>query len=228
MTRTLLGGLLTILCAVTAAQADYLIQLKSGTAYEVGAYREERGMIWFSLHGGEVGVSKQDILRITPLAEPAAAGREVRPRETPPEPVRAPAMEAAAEPAAPTAEVPTPRPPAGEAGEEGPKDTEPPRVVSTSPKDGEMLFAQLFQYPIPISVTFSEPMDQKSVEEAFQIDPPEQGTFAWSGNSVTFTPSTWSLSFQTTVIIGTGAKDLAGNPLAAPFTFSFGKVLPGR
>ncbi len=127
-----------------------------------------------------------------------------------------------------SAAVPTPRPPAGEAGEEEPKDTEPPRVVSTSPKDGEMLFAQMFQYPIPISVIFSEPMDQKSVEEAFQIDPPEQGAFTWSANTVTFTPSTWSLSFQTTVTIGTGAKDLAGNPLSAPFTFSFGKVLPGR
>ncbi|MBI5379301.1 MAG: Ig-like domain-containing protein [Nitrospirae bacterium] len=226
MTRKLLVGFLMVFCAVTAAQADYLIQLKSGVSYEVGAYREERGMIWFTLHGGEVGVPKQDVSRITPLAEPR---REIRLRETPQEPVRAPAPEGTGEPSASTPAAPAPG--NGEVGggkEEGTRDTEPPRVVSTSPKDGEMLFAQMFQYPIPISVTFSEPMDQKSVEEAFQIDPPEQGTVAWSGNSVTFTPSTWSLSFQTTVTVGTGAKDQAGNPLAAPFTFSFGKVLPGR
>jgi hypothetical protein len=219
-------SVLAVCCLADTAQADYLIQLKSGVSYEVGAYREERGMIWFSLHGGEVGISKQDVSRISPLAEPR---REIRVRETPQEPVRASAPEGTGEPSASTPAAPATEGAGEGAGkEEGPKDTEPPRVVSTSPKDGEMLFAQMFQYPIPITVNFSEPMDQKSVEEAFQIDPPEQGTFGWSGNSVTFTPSTWSLSFQTTVTIGTGAKDLAGNPLAAPFTFSFGKVLPGR
>jgi len=90
----------------------------------------------------------------------------------------------------------------------------------------------------PIRVTFSEPMDQASVEAAYASAdlPADQVTFAWSpdGKVLTITsmaplayaegagtdptmvtPKTFSIT------IGSSATDLAGNALAAPLDLSF-------
>jgi hypothetical protein len=89
-----------------------------------------------------------------------------------------------------------------------------------------------------LEVTFSEPMNQASVEAAYASDdlPAEQVTFAWSsdGTTLTITPAAplayaegagvnpATVAAKTyTITIGSGARDLAGNPLAAPMELSF-------
>ncbi|MCD6569655.1 MAG: Ig-like domain-containing protein, partial [Deltaproteobacteria bacterium] len=93
----------------------------------------------------------------------------------------------------------------------------PPTIVNTSP-------AHESRAPISteISVIFSEAMDHASVESAFDIDPYVSGTFSWSENTMIFTPDedlTPDISY--TVTIDTSAQDLAGNPLASPYSWSF-------
>ena len=75
-----------------------------------------------------------------------------------------------------------------------------------------------------IVITFSEPMDQASVEAAFSITPDMNGAFTWSADSrtLTFTPER-ALDPSTTygVFVDSGARDAAGNPLSGAYTFSF-------
>ncbi len=75
-----------------------------------------------------------------------------------------------------------------------------------------------------IQVTFSEPMDQSSVQQAFQITPDINGGFSWSADSrvMTFTPAR-ELQAGTPyfVVIDMRAKDLAGNSILQPKSFGF-------
>ena len=73
---------------------------------------------------------------------------------------------------------------------------EPPTVVSTDPKDGDGVRYFLYQFPRPISVTFSKEMDRDSVERAFSTSPALEGTFSWSENTVTLTPSSYPLTYE--------------------------------
>ncbi|MDI6886381.1 MAG: choice-of-anchor D domain-containing protein, partial [archaeon] len=98
-------------------------------------------------------------------------------------------------------------------------DTTPPTIISVSPADGATDVA----VSTTISATFSEAMNTAaSVEAAFSIAPSVAGTFSWAGNTMTFTPGA-NLAYITiyTVTIGTGAQDLAGNPLTSAYTWSF-------
>ncbi len=93
-----------------------------------------------------------------------------------------------------------------------------PSVISTAPANGS-LSVDLY---MPVSVTFSESMDQASVEASFSVVPAVAGAFSWSGSTVVFTPfSALSESMTYTVTIGVGAEDIAGTALAAPYAFSF-------
>jgi hypothetical protein len=78
-----------------------------------------------------------------------------------------------------------------------------------------------------ITVTFSEAMNHASAEGAFSIAPPVAGSFSWSGDMMVFTPDA-DLECNTThhVTIGTGAMDLAGNSLEAPFIWEFATAPP--
>lgn len=73
-----------------------------------------------------------------------------------------------------------------------------------------------------ISIGFSEAMNQQSVQAAFLSQPAINCNWVWRGNTADCT-STGYLQQLTnyTLTIGTGAKDTAGNPLAAPYQFSF-------
>jgi outer membrane protein assembly factor BamB len=86
----------------------------------------------------------------------------------------------------------------------------PPTVQTISPPD------HAFDIPITstIRVTFSEPMNQTSVEEAFSISPALQGSILWLGETMEFTPIQ-ELNFETKyeIKISTLAKDLVGNTL---------------
>lgn len=105
-------------------------------------------------------------------------------------------------------------------------DTTPPTIITVSPVDGSL------RVPLssPLSITFSEAMDQASVEAAFSGNPAlPAGTFSWTGNTMTFTPGTAMGEFTPyTITVGTGAKDLEGNSLAAPLTFSWKTALLHR
>ena len=72
-----------------------------------------------------------------------------------------------------------------------------------------------------ITVNFSEAMNQSSVRSAFSTNPVTNGTFAWNGNNMTYTPS--NLAYNTTynVTVGTGVMDLAGNNMLLPYYWEF-------
>ncbi|MDO9538290.1 MAG: Ig-like domain-containing protein, partial [Thermoplasmata archaeon] len=93
-----------------------------------------------------------------------------------------------------------------------------PYVISCYPSDGAMNVSRT----TPINVTFSEPMDKASAEAAFSISPFASGSFSWDGNTMTYTLNS-ELAPETTynITIGTGAKDLAGNNMAAPHSWQF-------
>ena len=102
-------------------------------------------------------------------------------------------------------------------------DTIAPQVVSRSPT------GSLSGSPTALVIMFSEPMNTSSVEGALQIRPSLTSTFSWSNGSRTLTVQLLgSLPPGTTytVTVGTGAKDLAGNPMAQASVFTFATPPP--
>jgi hypothetical protein len=100
------------------------------------------------------------------------------------------------------------------------QDKIPPTVVQTSPAD------QAANVPpnSKVVVTFSEPMDKPSAENAFGLNPAATGASAWdaTGSVMTFTPGApLQTNTQYTATVGTGAKDVAGNAMAAAKTWAF-------
>ncbi len=97
-------------------------------------------------------------------------------------------------------------------------DTIAPQVTSSTP------VGNLSASPTAIRVTFSEPMNESSVETAFSLAPVVAGTFVWSNGSttLTFQPSQ-PLAAGTTyaVVIDNRGKDAAGNALAQSDVFTF-------
>lgn len=66
-----------------------------------------------------------------------------------------------------------------------------------------------------IEVTFSEPVDQASAQQAFRIEPPLDGSFTWSGPTLTFTPAErLPLETDFSVHLEPGVRDVAGNTMA--------------
>jgi fibronectin type 3 domain-containing protein len=104
----------------------------------------------------------------------------------------------------------------------GDQDTVPPTISSCSPANGATGIA----IGTTIGMTFSEAMNQGSVEAGFsfsQAGSPLTGSFSWGSTSaMTFTPSSL-LSFSTDYVIklSTSAKDLAGNALTSSFSSQF-------
>ncbi|MFZ5468255.1 MAG: Ig-like domain-containing protein [Myxococcota bacterium] len=99
-----------------------------------------------------------------------------------------------------------------------------PTVLNTSPANN----AAGVPSTTNISVTFSEPMNRASAQGAFSATPAVSCTFTWDSSSklMTCQPQS-SLGGDTSysVRIATGAQDVAGNALAADFTFFFRTAL---
>jgi alpha-tubulin suppressor-like RCC1 family protein len=103
-----------------------------------------------------------------------------------------------------------------------PPDTTPPTVFSISPEDGSFGV----DVAIVVTATFSEAMDSSTINETSFI---LEGS-AVSG-TVTYDPATYSATFTPdavlshnhtyTATLSTAITDLAGNPLSAPYTWSF-------
>ncbi|MFZ3168839.1 MAG: PGF-pre-PGF domain-containing protein [Candidatus Methanoperedens sp.] len=92
----------------------------------------------------------------------------------------------------------------------------PPQVIGNAPNGTDVPVTTV------ISVNFSKPMNQASVQSAFSTSPATAGSFSWSGNNMTFTPDS-NLTYSTTynVTVGTAAADLAGNNMAVPYKWNF-------
>jgi uncharacterized repeat protein (TIGR02543 family) len=74
----------------------------------------------------------------------------------------------------------------------------------------------------PITISFSEAMNQESVQSAFYTSPATIGCFRWTGNTMAYTPGSNLVSDTTyTVTVGTGATDLTGNNLQSPYSWQF-------
>jgi hypothetical protein len=101
-------------------------------------------------------------------------------------------------------------------------DTTPPAVSSVSPLDGATGVA----VNASPAATFNEPVDPLTVTTAtFTLrngTTPVAGTVSASGGVATFRPaSPLANSTAYTATLATGIRDLAGNPLAAPYTWTF-------
>ncbi|MDY6966369.1 MAG: LamG-like jellyroll fold domain-containing protein [Halobacteriota archaeon] len=98
----------------------------------------------------------------------------------------------------------------------GGDDTTPPTITDNSPTGTDVAIET------DISVTFNESMNTTSAENSFEISPSASGSFSWSGNEMTFDPTS-DLSYEQTytVAIGTGAEDMAGNNLESEYSWNF-------
>ena len=103
-------------------------------------------------------------------------------------------------------------------------DTTAPSITSVSPAH----LAVGVLRNTKVAIAFSEPMDTASVQSAFSLSDdisPVAGTFNWSGNTLTFAPS--SLLSRITLYtekVSSSAQDLAGNAMTADFELSFTTV----
>lgn len=109
----------------------------------------------------------------------------------------------------------------GPLGVAGP-DLTPPTVVSVSPADGLTNVARSTN----VAATFSEAMNQASVQGAFSLRDPGAnvvaGAFSWNGNTLTFNPAAdLAQSTTYTARITTAANDLAGNALQSDKIWTF-------
>ena len=75
-----------------------------------------------------------------------------------------------------------------------------------------------------VEVAFSEAVDRASAEAAFAIEPMLEGSFSWSGATLTFTPADpLPLESAFTVVLAAGVRDVSGNQTQAgaePFAFT--------
>jgi Bacterial Ig-like domain/Right handed beta helix region/FG-GAP repeat len=104
----------------------------------------------------------------------------------------------------------------------GALDTTPPTVISTTPANN----ATNLPLSTTISATFSEAMDPATLTTAtFTLSTggnPVAGAIGYAGSTATFTPtSALTMGASYTATITTGAKDLAGNPLASDYSWQF-------
>jgi hypothetical protein len=96
-----------------------------------------------------------------------------------------------------------------------------PSVSAVTPSSGTV------DLHAAVLITFAQAMNQASVEKGFQIasnvdiDPGIAGQFAWSGNTLTFTPTSWLAGRKYSLAVN-NAVDALGNALYTPVTATFG------
>lgn len=111
----------------------------------------------------------------------------------------------------------------GTGGTPPPPDSTPPTIDSVSPAGGATGVSTGTQ----VAVGFSEPMNLSQTEAAFSLvragdGAPVAGSFAWSGNTLTFTPSApLAAATDYRARVTTGARDAAGNALASERVWTF-------
>ncbi len=102
------------------------------------------------------------------------------------------------------------------AGETLPAPDEPFTFAASSPVVSFSPSGQSVHVSEPLKVTFDRPMDQEATTAALLIGPTTEGTTAWDGNTLTFTPTDgWETSSDYTVTLTIDAADAAGRPVLA-------------
>ena len=91
------------------------------------------------------------------------------------------------------------------------------RVTGTSPGNG----ATEVGLSSGIKITFDQEVDHTSAEANFRVSPSINGSFSWSGNSMTFKPGGLKMATKYSVKISAGIKSVYGLPLAADYSSSF-------
>ncbi|MCL5996127.1 MAG: Ig-like domain-containing protein, partial [Chloroflexi bacterium] len=96
-----------------------------------------------------------------------------------------------------------------------------PVMVDREPVQGEEL-----QLDKPVVLTFDQPMDRSSVEQALQIEPRVDGTFDWTrDNVVSFKPAqNWERAQRYSLSLSDTAKSTKGLTLARPEMFNVSTV----
>ena len=98
-------------------------------------------------------------------------------------------------------------------------DTTPPTVTATTPASG----GSNIGVNAAISVTFSEPVDQATIQFALSAGAvPVTGSLTYSGTTAVFTPqSVLAYNTQYTATVSAGLRDLAGNAMAGTYSWTF-------
>ncbi|HEY0071784.1 MAG TPA: Ig-like domain-containing protein, partial [Chloroflexia bacterium] len=79
----------------------------------------------------------------------------------------------------------------------------------------------------PLAVTFSEAMDQASAQSAFLLKPQVPGKFAWTANTLVFTPDQpFQPNTSYTLTVAADARSQKGENVAAPLSASFQTAPP--
>jgi TolB protein len=93
-----------------------------------------------------------------------------------------------------------------------------PRVEEVAPTSGSRNVPARTR----ISLTFSRPMDEVSVESRLTIDPPQPGTYVWEGTTLSFLPEVpWSPGTQVEVRLSPGARSTRFLPILESGVWSF-------
>ena len=101
--------------------------------------------------------------------------------------------------------------------------TNPPSIDSVYPADGAI---DVSRSGVTYAI-FNRAMDKPTAEAAFSLKrssdgAPVSGSFVWYGNALIFVPNAaLAAGTQYTASVSTAAKDLGGNPLANPVTWSY-------
>ena len=107
--------------------------------------------------------------------------------------------------------------------------TNPPSIVGVNPADGA---TDVSRSATPYAI-FNKAMDKPSAEAAFSLKRTSDGaavsgSFGWYGNALIFKPDAdLAAGTQYTASVSTAAKDLKGNALANPVTWSYATAPSG-
>jgi uncharacterized protein YvpB len=75
-----------------------------------------------------------------------------------------------------------------------------------------------------IDTAFNQAVDHTSAQSAFSVSPVTAGSFSWSGDKMTFTPTGLNKDSTYTVDINAGVKSIAGQNSTTAFSSSFSTV----
>jgi hypothetical protein len=97
-------------------------------------------------------------------------------------------------------------------------DTDPPRVLATSPSQGS--------HDVPLvtnlTITFSDDVNTSTLDVALSWDPPVAFRISWDGPTAIVTPlHSLEEGIFYNLTVGTGLEDIRGNPIEAPYVLSF-------
>jgi hypothetical protein len=92
-----------------------------------------------------------------------------------------------------------------------------PRITALSPPNGDQFFPGGL-----VGITFSQPMDESSVERALQVSPGSQGQGVWYDNTLNIQPvGDWKPDVTYRVALVGAVTDDQGRPLQKSLSFRF-------